>query len=141
MSNVSNENFYTREHEWVRIEGNKAEIGITYHAQKALGDIDLPNSKSCCDIAKEIDLASIKQEWYMQPCCALNDSARPPDTENVWKISSFAVPSVPSNKIVSMELFSQKPNIFTNSFLSKMFVVPLTTYFFSINSLDRNAPS
>ena len=39
MSNVSNENFYTREHEWVRIEGNKAEIGITYHAQKALGDI------------------------------------------------------------------------------------------------------
>ena len=39
MSNVSNENFYTREHEWVRIEGNKAEIGITYHAQRALGDI------------------------------------------------------------------------------------------------------
>ena len=39
MNNVSNENFYTREHEWVRIEGNKAEIGITYHAQKALGDI------------------------------------------------------------------------------------------------------
>ena len=39
MSNVSNGNFYTREHEWVRIEGNKAEIGITYHAQKALGDI------------------------------------------------------------------------------------------------------
>ena len=39
MSNVSNENFYTREHEWVRIEGDKAEIGITYHAQKALGDI------------------------------------------------------------------------------------------------------
>ena len=39
MSNVSNENFYTREHEWIRSEGNKAEIGITYHAQKALGDI------------------------------------------------------------------------------------------------------
>ena len=52
MSNVSNENFYTREHEWVRIEGNKAEIGITYHAQKALGDIvfvELP------DIDDEID--------------------------------------------------------------------------------------
>ena len=52
MSNVSNENFYTREHEWVRIEGNKAEIGITYHAQKALGDIvfvDLP------EIDDEID--------------------------------------------------------------------------------------
>ena len=45
MSNVSDENLYTREHEWVRIEGNKAEVGITDHAQKALGDIvfvDLP---------------------------------------------------------------------------------------------------
>ena len=39
MSNVPNENFYTREHEWVRIEGSKAEVGITDHAQKALGDI------------------------------------------------------------------------------------------------------
>ena len=37
--NVSKENYYTREHDRVRIEGNKAEIGITYHAQKALGDI------------------------------------------------------------------------------------------------------
>ena len=39
MSNIPNENLYTREHEWVRIEGNKAEVGITDHAQKALGDI------------------------------------------------------------------------------------------------------
>ncbi|SVB60601.1 uncharacterized protein METZ01_LOCUS213455, partial [marine metagenome] len=29
MSNIPNENLYTREHEWVRIEGNKAEVGIT----------------------------------------------------------------------------------------------------------------
>ena len=45
MSDILNENLYTREHEWVRIEGNKAEVGITDHAQKALGDIvfvDLP---------------------------------------------------------------------------------------------------
>ena len=39
MSDIPNENLYTREHEWVRIEGNKAEVGITDHAQKALGDI------------------------------------------------------------------------------------------------------
>ena len=39
MSEIPNENLYTREHEWVRIEGNKAEVGITDHAQKALGDI------------------------------------------------------------------------------------------------------
>ena len=30
---------YTKEHEWVRIEGDVATIGITDHAQAALGDI------------------------------------------------------------------------------------------------------
>jgi len=30
---------YTKEHEWVRIEGDVATIGITEHAQQALGDI------------------------------------------------------------------------------------------------------
>lgn len=30
---------YTEEHEWVRIEGNRATIGITDYAQKELGDI------------------------------------------------------------------------------------------------------
>jgi glycine cleavage system H protein len=36
---------YTREHEWARVEGNRATIGITDYAQDALGDIvyvDLP---------------------------------------------------------------------------------------------------
>ena len=40
------ENFrYTKEHEWVRVEGDTATIGITDHAQEELGDIvyvDLP---------------------------------------------------------------------------------------------------
>ena len=30
---------YTKEHEWVRIEGESATIGISQHAQSALGDI------------------------------------------------------------------------------------------------------
>lgn len=36
---------YTKEHEWIRVEGDTATIGITFHAQKELGDIvyvDLP---------------------------------------------------------------------------------------------------
>jgi glycine cleavage system H protein len=36
---------YTKDHEWVRLEGKIATIGITDHAQSALGDIvyvDLP---------------------------------------------------------------------------------------------------
>jgi len=40
------ENFrYTKEHEWVRMEGDTGTVGITFHAQKELGDIvyvDLP---------------------------------------------------------------------------------------------------
>lgn len=31
--------YYTEEHEWVKIDGNKARIGISDHAQSALGDI------------------------------------------------------------------------------------------------------
>ncbi len=30
---------YTKTHEWVKVEGNKAKIGITYHAQEQLHDI------------------------------------------------------------------------------------------------------
>ena len=30
---------YTKDHEWARVEGNTLTIGITDHAQKALGDI------------------------------------------------------------------------------------------------------
>jgi glycine cleavage system H protein len=36
---------YTKEHEWVRVEGDIGVVGITDHAQKELGDIvyvDLP---------------------------------------------------------------------------------------------------
>jgi glycine cleavage system H protein len=36
---------YTKEHEWVLVEGDSATAGITFHAQKELGDIvyvDLP---------------------------------------------------------------------------------------------------
>ena len=30
---------YTREHEWIKVDGNTGVIGITDHAQKSLGDI------------------------------------------------------------------------------------------------------
>ena len=36
---------YTKEHEWIKADGNSATIGITSHAQESLGDIvfvDLP---------------------------------------------------------------------------------------------------
>jgi glycine cleavage system H protein len=37
--NIPSELKYTKDHEWVRIEGNIATIGITDFAQRELGDI------------------------------------------------------------------------------------------------------
>jgi glycine cleavage system H protein len=39
MSQTQSNLKYTREHEWLRLDGTQAEIGITFHAQKSLGDI------------------------------------------------------------------------------------------------------
>ncbi len=45
MSSYPSQYRYTKEHEWINIEGETGTIGITDHAQEALGDIvyvDLP---------------------------------------------------------------------------------------------------
>ena len=31
--------YFTREHEWIKVDGDSATVGITDHAQEALGDI------------------------------------------------------------------------------------------------------
>jgi glycine cleavage system H protein len=44
---------YTKDHEWIEVDGDIAKIGITNHAQESLGDIvfiDLPN------IGKEVSV-------------------------------------------------------------------------------------
>ncbi len=52
------ENFrYTKEHEWVKVEGDTGTIGITDHAQKELGDIvyvDLPKPGAVAEKGKTI---------------------------------------------------------------------------------------
>ena len=30
---------YSKEHEWVKVEGKRGRIGLTHHAQQALGDV------------------------------------------------------------------------------------------------------
>jgi len=39
MSEIPEGQYYTKEHEWLRVEGNEIIIGITDHAQHALTDI------------------------------------------------------------------------------------------------------
>ncbi|MBS3985461.1 MAG: glycine cleavage system protein GcvH [Selenomonadales bacterium] len=44
--NIPQALLYSKEHEWVKVEGDTAHIGITDYAQQALGDIvfvELPN--------------------------------------------------------------------------------------------------
>lgn len=56
------ENFrYTKEHEWVRVEGDTGTIGITDHAQSELGDIvyvDLP--KVATTLAEGATMGSVE---------------------------------------------------------------------------------
>jgi glycine cleavage system H protein len=42
---MAEEIYYTKDHEWVKVAGDEATVGISEHAQEALGDItfvDLP---------------------------------------------------------------------------------------------------
>ncbi|MGW1879344.1 glycine cleavage system protein GcvH [Streptomyces sp. NPDC001975] len=62
---------YTREHEWIRMNGGSAEIGITEFAQKQLGDIvfvEVPTVGRTIDAGQEFGtLESVKAvtEVYM----------------------------------------------------------------------------
>jgi glycine cleavage system H protein len=39
MANVPENLHYSKDHEWVRVEGDTGTVGITDHAQHALGDV------------------------------------------------------------------------------------------------------
>ena len=39
MSEIPEGQYYTKEHEWLRVDGDEVIIGITDHAQHALTDI------------------------------------------------------------------------------------------------------
>lgn len=48
---------YTKEHEWVRLEGTTGTIGITHHAQSELGDIvyvELPKTGTMIEAGKSM---------------------------------------------------------------------------------------
>ncbi|MBL8035161.1 MAG: glycine cleavage system protein GcvH [Leptospiraceae bacterium] len=47
MANIPADLKYTKEHEWVKLTGTTARVGITHYAQEALGDvvyIDFPKA-------------------------------------------------------------------------------------------------
>ncbi len=55
--NLPEELRYTKDHEWVRVEGTRARIGITDYAQDALGDVvfvQLPELGSAVDAGSTV---------------------------------------------------------------------------------------
>lgn len=56
MSSYPDDRLYSKSHEWIRLEGTEATIGITDHAQKELGEIvfvDMPESGEVFDAGEE----------------------------------------------------------------------------------------
>lgn len=59
--NIPTELKYTKDHEWVRVEGNIAYIGITDHAQSELGDVVFVDvSSDLVEITKEQSFGTIE---------------------------------------------------------------------------------
>ncbi len=56
MSQIPNDLKYTKEHEWARIQGTTVVVGVTAHAQEALGDVvyvELPKVGSTITSGKQ----------------------------------------------------------------------------------------
>ena len=62
---------YTPDHEWLKVDGDSAIVGITHHAQDALGDVvfvDLPEvgkSFAAKDIAGVVESVKAAADVYM----------------------------------------------------------------------------
>lgn len=62
---------YTEDHEWIRVEGDTATVGITAHAQDALGDVvfvDLPEvgkTYAQKDVAGVVESVKAAADVYM----------------------------------------------------------------------------
>lgn len=78
---------YTKEHEWIRVEGNQAYVGITDYAQQELGDVvyvELPEAE--------------RTVRYMEPFGVV---------ESVKAVSDLFSPVTGSVKQVNEELFNR----------------------------------
>lgn len=62
---------YTPDHEWLRVDGDTATVGITHHAQDALGDVvfvDLPEVGKALaqkDVAGVVESVKAAADVYM----------------------------------------------------------------------------
>ena len=60
MSQVVENLLYTEDHEWIKVEGNTATIGITEHAASELGDVVYLDIEADGDVSKGDTLGTIE---------------------------------------------------------------------------------
>lgn len=64
MANKSSDKRYTKEHEWVVLDGDIATVGITDHAQEQLGDVVF------------VELPELSREVTVGEACAVVESVK-----------------------------------------------------------------
>ncbi|MFV0315740.1 MAG: glycine cleavage system protein GcvH [Microthrixaceae bacterium] len=68
--NIPAELLYTKDHEWVVVEGDRAKLGITDYAQEALGDVvfvelhQIGETVSAGDVLGEVESTKSVSEIY-----------------------------------------------------------------------------
>lgn len=95
---------YTEEHEWIRLEGKKAYVGITDYAQNALGDV----------VFVELPKAGVK----------LNKGQSFGTVESVKAVSEIYAPV--AGTVVSVnEQLSESPELVNQSPLEKAWMIEI----------------
>lgn len=114
---------YTREHEWVLVEGETATVGITEHAQAELGDIvfvelpkvgDTVKSGKPCGTVESVKAVSDIFSPVSGEVSAINTAlADTPEWINqdphgkAWMIKVRVSASVPAEQLLSAEQYEQ----------------------------------
>ncbi|MDD5476626.1 MAG: glycine cleavage system protein GcvH [Candidatus Omnitrophica bacterium] len=91
--NIPKDLFYTKDHEWARIEGKTAYVGITDYAQHSLGDITF------------VELPKIGEELKQSGYCATVESVKA--ASEVYAPLSGKVLSVNTQLAAHPELINQ----------------------------------
>lgn len=114
---------YTKEHEWVKIEGNIATVGITEYAQDALGDIvyvdidTLGKTLKADTVFGSVEAVKIVSDLFLPIDGIINEVnpmlANQPDLVNSdpygkgWMIKMTVADELAVNKLLSADEYMQ----------------------------------
>lgn len=118
--NIPKNLFYTKDHEWARIEGKSVYVGITDYAQGSLGDITF------------IDLPKIKDSFKQSDYCATVESVKA--ASEVFAPFSGTVSLTNSELLAHPELVNKSPYE-----LGYFFVMEISNEAEKANLMDASA--